>query len=244
MTQHISLHGTEFDLIPHPSWPAEGQHEYEPEVSAAMARLVKPGDCVVDVGANLGWFSCFLSRLVGEEGLVMAFEPDPANFVMLEQNVAVNRLGNVYCGPTMLWSHDTSMDFFAVGHGGYSSYINFVNVPSTKHRVVARSLDSLMATTDEVPSLIKVDCEGAELKVLYGCEQVLRRGVESVIAEFNFDLIKQIGPYDRELRDYMSYLGFGCFLLIDTEDPVFLPPSSGLRADPGVVNLNVLFKRL
>lgn len=59
----------------------------------AVARLLKPGDLVVEVGAHVGYLSVFFSSLVGDDGYVFTFEPSPQNRRLLERNVA--RLSNV-----------------------------------------------------------------------------------------------------------------------------------------------------
>ena len=67
----------------------------EPEVQQALAELVKPGQTVYDVGANIGFFTILCSRLVGPQGRVYAFEPIPQNLVTLRHNIALNGLTNV-----------------------------------------------------------------------------------------------------------------------------------------------------
>jgi FkbM family methyltransferase len=65
---------------------------YEPELAAALARLVRPGWTCADVGAHVGYFTLLLARLVGEEGSVLAFEAAPVNAQLLAQNVKLNNL--------------------------------------------------------------------------------------------------------------------------------------------------------
>ena len=68
---------------------------FEPEVLAALRQWVRPGMTVVDIGANIGYFTVHLSRLVGAHGVVHAFEPEPVNFSILTENVNMNGLTNV-----------------------------------------------------------------------------------------------------------------------------------------------------
>ena len=58
-------------------------------------RHVKPGDTFVDIGANIGWFTLLASRLVGNSGHVIAFEPDPENYAILARNIERNSMKNV-----------------------------------------------------------------------------------------------------------------------------------------------------
>lgn len=59
---------------------------YEPEETAAILRLLPQGATFLDVGANIGVFTTLASRAVGPGGLVIAFEPDPANRAILRRN--------------------------------------------------------------------------------------------------------------------------------------------------------------
>lgn len=68
---------------------------YEPIDTAFVGRVVQPGDTVVDVGANIGYYTCYLARLVGPKGHVLAFEPAPDLIDILRDNVAFNGYENV-----------------------------------------------------------------------------------------------------------------------------------------------------
>ena len=56
---------------------------YEPSETALMPQLITPGDTVLDIGANIGYFTILASRLVGPEGHIFAFEPEAKNFYVL-----------------------------------------------------------------------------------------------------------------------------------------------------------------
>jgi FkbM family methyltransferase len=236
---HVKIKdGLEFDMIRHASWSGEGQNIYEPEVSAIMERFVEPGDTVVDVGANVGWFTCLMSRIVGDAGLVISFEPDQDNLRMLINNVQLNQLNNVYVGHQMIWSKDCWKDFWIFQHGGYSSYIKYDG--TTHQRLLARSLDSLLFNnTVAPPRLIKLDCEGSEWAALRGAEKILRRGVDAVIVEFNFNIFEIIGLSERTVREFMYGLGYDFFLLGMTK-PIYVEPKCNLVGRDGCI-LNTMF---
>jgi predicted methyltransferase len=60
---------------------------YEPEVTAVFGRVLRPGDVVIDVGANVGWFTLLAASLVGPGGKVVACEPGPDNLAKLQANI-------------------------------------------------------------------------------------------------------------------------------------------------------------
>ena len=75
-------------------------------------RTVKPGDTVVDAGANVGYYTIIGSRLVGDKGKVYAFEPEPANFALLQKNVRLNGLTNVVLERKALSNRKGTMKLF------------------------------------------------------------------------------------------------------------------------------------
>jgi FkbM family methyltransferase len=68
---------------------------FEPSLTQFMIRTIKPGDTVVDLGANHGYFTLLMSKLVGETGRVIAIEAFPETRQSLEANLALNRIRNV-----------------------------------------------------------------------------------------------------------------------------------------------------
>src|SRR3569832_897765 len=74
--------------------------------------LITPGMVVIDVGANIGYFSLLASTLVGAEGSVHAFEPDPLNCKFLRKNVRLNRAANVKVVQAALSSNDEPVHLF------------------------------------------------------------------------------------------------------------------------------------
>ena len=72
---------------------------YEPEVAAVLRREIAPGNVCVDIGAHIGYNALLMARLTGKDGKVVAFEPVPENFKMLEKNVTLNALTNVQLEP-------------------------------------------------------------------------------------------------------------------------------------------------
>jgi len=69
--------------------------KYSPEITDVLKKNVKKGDTVVDIGAHIGYFTIILSDLVGNDGKVIAFEPNPITFSILKKNIETNSLSNV-----------------------------------------------------------------------------------------------------------------------------------------------------
>jgi len=213
---------------------------HEPEVCDAMVRFLRPGQCAVDVGANDGYFTGFMSYLVGESGLVVAFEPDKVLFDQLKENCT--ELTNVTLSQHALWSDNLPMEFHRTPDSGYSSMIRYENFNAESYMLLARSLDTLLLSPQ--PDFLKVDCEGSDEHVLRGAEKILRNGVDCVTAEVNFYINYKLGSTDHTLRGYMNALGYDCFLLEKERKPLYLRPEDKIKVTgAGVSVVNVMFAK-
>jgi FkbM family methyltransferase len=153
----------------HLTWNAQ---EYE-----AFRRDVRPGDTVLDVGANLGAYSLLFGQWVGVEGHVHAFEPAPAARKGLARHVRLNTLG----GRVSIWPEAMSAAegrglFISDGARGDNRLSASGLAPPDAVEIATTSVDAFCARLRCRPSLIKVDVEGAELDVLRGARETLAAG--------------------------------------------------------------------
>lgn len=152
---------------------------YEPELQRLLARLIKPGFCVLDVGGHLGFTALLASRLAGPVGTVVVFEPDPENRQQLEANVSANPWARVEVAPLAVSDRSGPVQFDSL-----SGPQSRLGPASDGPKVQATSLDDwLSGRPDLVPSLVKVDVEGAELQVLEGARQLLQLTRPQVVIE-------------------------------------------------------------
>ena len=154
----------------------------EPEWQAA-ADWHRPGDWAIDVGANVGHYTCRFSQLVGPQGRVIAFEPVPDTFELLSANAAHFSHANVTL--LNLAASDTSQLFGVnIPHFemGLKNYYRATLVPSNSGtQVMSCAIDSL-AICGRV-RLIKVDAEGHDSLVISGAWALLERERPTVIIE-------------------------------------------------------------
>jgi FkbM family methyltransferase len=151
---------------------------WEPDVVELLGRLIRPDSVAIDVGAHMGSHTLTMARHVGPKGRVVAFEPQTKMYEELLGNLAQNGIHNVRAefvalgdAPaliTMRAAIDVSEGITAVGHGG--------------NRVELRTLDGYGFTN---VSLVKIDVEGFEVKVLEGARETIRRERPAVIIEIN-----------------------------------------------------------
>ena len=141
---------------------------YEPQQSALFERTLKPGDTVFDVGAHAGYYTLLASRLVGPEGHVFAFEPNPRNLACLRRHVRLNRCDNVTVVEAAVARHTGAMRFDTSRGSGRGRLC-----ADGAAEVATVSLDQFAEERGIVPSLIKIDVEGSEVEVLEGARRLL-----------------------------------------------------------------------
>lgn len=226
---------------------------YEPDVSTVMLRTLAPGDLVVDVGANIGYFTSLAALLVGPRGQVLAFEPDADNVARLEANLALNQLANVTIVRQPVSDRLGEVEFFLNSDSsGGNALWDPARFPGNVRSERARKRQTLMATTLDAeiarlglatPKLIKIDTEGAEQKVLEGARRLLENAaVPFVIAELHLFGLKQLGASQQSLRQLMAAQGYATFLpYYDDALPKLIPPQTELR--PKAI-VNLLFSTL
>lgn len=152
------------------SFPSHGEYSEvnhdvtsERELIKDMVRSVRPDDTVFDVGANVGTHTCFLADGLSS-GRVHAFEPLPSNVARLRANVELNR-SNVVIEPYAFGGDDDPMQL-AVGTAGKEAHLAD---DGASHSIRVVTGDTMVKSgVLPVPSVMKIDVEGAELDVLKG----------------------------------------------------------------------------
>ncbi len=212
---------------------------WEPNETYVLERLLRPGACFVDIGANIGWFTLAAARLVGPTGRVIAIEATPPTADVLRANVAMNGHRNITI-------HDV-----AVSDAAGSLRINHMHATNAGMNsiragaetdeywtVPAERLDALIGAEQEV-GLVKMDVEGAEVMALRGMTGLLaRRDAPDVMCEITPDYLHQLGSSAAELLGLFAAAGY-TGLLIGNRCLTELPLSFG----EGSGGENVLFTR-
>jgi len=181
---------------------------YEKEVTNLVLRIIREGMVVVDVGANIGYYTLIASALVGASGRVYAFEADPDICAVLQQNLQANGCRNVVAVARAV-SDKVGLARFVRGEPerGYLSASPsgnaFIEVPTA-------TLDAFFAA-EGWPSidLIKIDIEGGEVAALEGMSELSRRNPRmQLIMEFSLDNLRQAGTTVDALAKILEQLGF------------------------------------
>ena len=159
---------------------------WEPNETHWFVKSMRPGDVVVDAGANVGYYTILASKLVGPTGRVYAFEPDPTAFALLERNVRLNGAGNVVAEQKALSNANTTLELFIAGDNKGDDRIyqpEGENRPSIK--VPAVRLDDYLRGKVEHVDFVKMDTQGAEGVIIEGMEETLRANPQlAMIVEY------------------------------------------------------------
>jgi FkbM family methyltransferase len=182
--------------------------EYSPVEVEFFAYVLRPGDAVIDAGANIGALTLAFSRLVGEGGSVLAFEPQRLMYYVLCANLAINAIENVAAAQVALGA---APGFIRVPVLRPREHLNFGGLTiggEFGETARVRTIDSMPVKNLR---LIKIDVEGAELEVIKGAEQTIRRLrpfllVENDRADKSAALIEALFQLDYRLWWYFTPL--------------------------------------
>ncbi len=134
-----------------------------------MLEHLRPGDTVLDVGAHTGYYTLLASALVGGDGRVWAFEPEPRNARYLRGNVDANGRANVRVTEAAV-SDESGTARFGAGTGTGTGRLT----RDGDLEVRTLTLDGFCRRHELVPAAVKIDVEGAEQRVLRGATHTLR----------------------------------------------------------------------
>jgi FkbM family methyltransferase len=186
-----------------------------------LRKLVRSGDTIVDVGANVGSHAIPLAKAFGESTQVHAFEPHPRVFACLQANAALNRLTNLHLYNLALGDREGEVAFSDVRSDDLNRVLPDCSGSLT---VPMKPLDSIERLSGEGITLLKIDVEGYELFVLRGAEDTLQR-TSFLYLEANTHHTQDYGVTVQELADYLRARGWALYRISDSETLVQLSES-------------------
>jgi FkbM family methyltransferase len=187
---------------------------YEQALTDALLATPRPGDCVWDIGANVGHFTTKFCDIVGDKGRVFAFEPSPRNAEVLRAAVA-GRPNATVIGAALSDAEGTAILAQGTDRLGSNSRL----VASSEDAAGTQSFEVPIQTGDGlwksgtvlIPNVVKLDVEGYELDVLRGMSGILlRRELRDIFIEVHFGLLERRGmaTAPREIEALLRSSGF------------------------------------
>jgi len=160
---------------------------YEPQMQDLLRAHLKPGGCFYDLGAHIGLFSLIAARIVGESGLVVAFEPDHENAAVVRASGERNGMPQLRVVEAAVWSASDPLEFVVADarSGRVDGQVARISVlPSRRITVPAFSLDDFIFRDKErPPDFLKIDVEAAESEVLRGATELFSTHKPQVLCE-------------------------------------------------------------
>ncbi len=183
--------------------------QYEPNEFCFLARVLRPGMVFVDVGANMGLYTLFAARKVGEQGQVLAIEPSSRECERLRRNLRENSVTNVrlvrraasnFSGEAeLLVAADVRSGHNTLGAFAYDTPL------AVKQKVRTERLDAIVAEEGLARvDVIKMDVEGAEVKALEGAAGILERFRPLLLIELADPGLVQQGGSSAQIWDFLE----------------------------------------
>jgi FkbM family methyltransferase len=180
---------------------------YDLETQLALDLILKPGDTVVDVGANYGHFSLSAAANVGETGKVFAFEPNPVVFARLRTHIALNKLDSVHVQNVGLADVERELELNVPQIN--SGEASFAETGYEDAEVVTCPVligDNVIGDTET--TLIKIDVEGFEMRVLKGLEKTIARDKPWIITEVVPGHLARDDQTPADLDEFLKPMGY------------------------------------
>jgi FkbM family methyltransferase len=187
---------------------------HEKIVTDMLIKVLDGAKCFVDIGANLGWYTCLACKHM-PQGIVYGFEMDDLNFAFLQKNIAINSCTNVEV-------HNLAIS----DSSGVLSYKRESNRPSPLFRLTSGdtdknsaglvsvssiTLDDFFKSKELMPDVIKIDVEGAEMNVLRGMRRITREFKPTLFLEVHPDNLPSFNTSSSAILSLLIDNGYKVF---------------------------------
>lgn len=173
---------------------------HEPCVTLMVIDELTPNDIFFDVGAHLGYFSIIAAKIC-YKSKVHLFEMDENCWTIIKTNIELNNIKNIILNKVAVSNQNTGE--FIPNYDSPNAGLRIVKNRATNKLVSSTTLDSYVANVGQLPTFIKIDVEGAELKVLDGMKQLLEENHPKLLIEVH---TRKLRYYESNYRDLLLYL--------------------------------------
>ena len=202
---------------------------WEAQETTLFMSLIKPGMTVLDIGANIGYYSMIAAKLVGAQGHVYAFEPDPENYQLIVKSAQVNGYRQVTAFNNAVADDTRQVELFLDSNNSGHS-LSAVNVIKAAGSVTVEqvSLDDFyrQGKLGTKIDFIKIDVQGAEQLAMKGARRVIQECKPIIAMELEPVRLRNMGADPLELLRSLERCGYA-FRTIESE--VELPPNATLE---------------
>ena len=219
--------------------------EYEQATSNTIKKLVKPGMNVINIGANIGYFTLLLARQVGPQGKIFSFEPTASTAKFLQKNIDANRYKNVEVHVKAVLNKNGASDFW-VGGSSVHNWVSELKTQSyplyTRVQVETTTIDDFLKNRDIRIDFVMMDAEGSEKYILEGMKKTLQSNPNlEIIAEYNPYTFKLAETTAESFLDLVEKLGFFTYVIDDKDGKVKLTSKKEILTNFQAPNLTNLY---
>lgn len=218
----VQPEGRDFRMLTDPAHvPFYKENNFENYSVDLLLQHCEDGSTFIDIGAHHGYYTLLVATQ-RKHCNIMAFEPAPSNYQILNDNIRTNNALNVVTFNYAVSDHDEHMDFNLRDFSSHGSlYNDHISTVVNTVRVEAVSLDNALRTIPVAPIVIKIDAEGHELQVLKGMTALLRKNEGIVILlEFNPLILQKANQRPEELLMFITSLGFNAYFVDDERSQI------------------------
>ena len=190
------------------------EHTEWPELNWIKEHCIKPGDVVIDCGANHGFSTVLFAKWVGPAGRVYAFEPSSHNMALLKENLRLNGITNVICHQVAVGAASGTV---SISSHPNASVVLDARADHSLEKVSLVRLDDVLE--GETPNFLKLDVEGFEHEALKGAARILACAPR-------LDLELHIGSYEdkaKELRQVFNTIlleRYSLYIQVEVDGPI------------------------
>lgn len=179
--------------------------DYEPHFYNVAKNVVKQGDICIDCGANMGYHTVTLAKLVGPNGNVLAFEPLRIIYQQLNGNIFINGLRNVTCFNLALGNDNKIVQMDPLDLDSSSVNIGGTKIGGGGENVEMVKLDQIV--TNGV-SFVKIDVQGSEVSLLEGADKLIKNSRPVIFIEVENHYLNCFGQTSEILLNKLLSLDY------------------------------------
>lgn len=198
---------------------------FEKDVVDLASKYIKPGNTVLDVGANFGQMSMLFSDMVGDAGKVYSFDADDWVYEIFKKNIeANNKTGKIIphfgavhnvAGETLIFPEQDFEDF-----GAYGSY--GIDYNATKGRAVKTiTIDSL--DIQEPVHFMKIDIQGGDLQALQGAVKTIEKNQMPVLFEYEYKFEEKYSMCFQDYVDFVQSINYKFHKVVNGHNFLIIP---------------------
>jgi len=196
---------------------------YEKGTCRFIQKILRGGEVVYDIGANIGFYTILFSRLVGDTGKIHAFEPSQREYHSLCENISLNKLNNVVLNQLGISNQNTLATLNVLKDEKFGAYNTLGKVTHHAVRNAEINQETIRLTTldsyfenysSKIPNLLKVDVEGVEKLVFQGGRSILKsEDAPLIVCEICEETLEGTNSSSEEICQLLKQYGYSIYNL-------------------------------